>query len=46
MEIALLLKEIVSRYDIAYAGKEPTVYYNPLFLRFSDNLPLVFTPRV
>jgi hypothetical protein len=45
MEIALLLKEMLTRYDIAHACADPRAYYNPLFLRFTDNLPLHFTPR-
>jgi cytochrome P450 len=45
MEIALLLREMLTRYDIAHACADPRAYYNPLFLRFTDNLPLHFTPR-
>jgi hypothetical protein len=44
MEIALLLKEILTRYDVTRTSTENLAYFNP-FVRFTDNLPLVFKPR-
>jgi hypothetical protein len=44
MEIALLLGEILTRYDITRTSSDNLAHWCP-FVRFKKDLPIVFNPR-
>jgi cytochrome P450 len=45
LEVALFLRALLQRYDVAQVSAEAKPFYTPMFLRFKQNLPLKFTPR-
>jgi hypothetical protein len=45
MEVALFLQALLQRYDVAQVSAEAKPHYTPIFLRFKENLPLLFSTR-
>ncbi|KAG5175245.1 cytochrome P450 [Tribonema minus] len=43
MEAAVLLRTLIQRYNWEHAAKDPRVWYSPVFMKFTDDLPLIFT---
>ncbi|KAG5191049.1 cytochrome P450 [Tribonema minus] len=43
MEICVFLRALVMRYNWTHAAEDPRMMYAPLFLHFTDDLPLIFT---